>query len=92
MGNNHRKEIHAVSCHILKGLVTILDEYAKMRHLNRGDIIRKSIFEYLKGFMSGGEKEKIRDEIEDFDKCPSCGKEIEDDWKACPHCGKSLEK
>ena len=92
MSDNHRKEMLAISCDIPKDLVTILDKYAEMQHLSRSDVIRKSIFEYLKGFMSGGEKEKIRDEIEDINKCPSCGKEIESDWKVCPYCGKSLKE
>jgi predicted transcriptional regulator len=92
MSSDPQKERSTISCHIPKDLVTFLDEYAKMRHLNRSNVIRKSIFEYLKGFMSGEEKEKILDELEDIDKCSSCGKEIESNWKFCPYCGNSLEE
>ena len=30
--------------------------------------------------------ENISEELY-WDKCPNCGKKVEDEWMACPYCG-----
>lgn len=79
------------------GIVMIVAGIGGLVSISAGFIVACPCF-MLGGIFSLLEKRKdkkqakqITDTSYQKDKCPSCGKKIEEDWKVCPNCGKKLK-
>ena len=81
------------------GIVMIVAGIGGLISISAGFIVSFPCF-VLGGIFSFVEKRKerkkqaknIKDTNYSKDKCPACGKKIEEDWKVCPNCGEKLQQ